>query len=325
MATITENDQNIQEARAFEPIGLARIKGLVQQFAVCWEAHPEQAVVTVLDPKGQAPRAKVELRKIGFSLERTQHPNCQQRPPRQTTCEKEPRRNKMRSNVVYEINELGTGTVSFSDPTAAEALVAAAKRGDERAFETLVTRYQPKIFAVAKRYTRIREDAEDIVQQTFLKAFVHLHRFEGKASFCTWLTRIAINEALMLLRRGPLRHVALDDLSEDETATHGLELPDSRPDPEANYLKREETELLSAAIAMLTARLRVAIELRELAEFSTRETAQRMGVSVAAVKARIFHGRSKLRKTLRHPGITTRGAQPLSVARLANLSCSSVR
>jgi len=69
MATITENDQNTQQARAFEPIGLARIKGLVQQFAVCWEAHPEQAVVTVLDPKGQAPRAKAELRKIGFSLE----------------------------------------------------------------------------------------------------------------------------------------------------------------------------------------------------------------------------------------------------------------
>lgn len=69
MTTITGNDQSMQEARAFEPIGLAKIKGLVQQFAVCWEAHPEQAVVTVLDPKGQAPRVKAELRKIGFALE----------------------------------------------------------------------------------------------------------------------------------------------------------------------------------------------------------------------------------------------------------------
>ena len=69
MATITANDRNIQEARAFEPIGLATIKGLVQQFAVCWEAHPEQAVVTVLDLKEKARRARTELRKIGFSLE----------------------------------------------------------------------------------------------------------------------------------------------------------------------------------------------------------------------------------------------------------------
>jgi hypothetical protein len=69
MATITENNQNIQNSRAVKPNGVARIKGLVQRFAVCWEAHPEQAVVTVLDPKEQAARVKRELRKIGFSLE----------------------------------------------------------------------------------------------------------------------------------------------------------------------------------------------------------------------------------------------------------------
>jgi RNA polymerase sigma-70 factor, ECF subfamily len=203
-----------------------------------------------------------------------------------------------------------TTIVSFG-PICDRALVLAAKNGDEQAFEVLANHYQPKIFAVAMRYTRLREDAEDIVQQTLLKAFVHLHKFEGRASFRTWLTRIAINEALMFLRRGhALCQVALDYLSEDETATHGLQIPDSRPDPEGNCLKREGTELVSAAMAKLTVRLRVAIELRELAGLSTRETARRMGVSVAAVKARIFRGRSKLRKTLRHLGIIARGAQP---------------
>ena len=213
------------------------------------------------------------------------------------------------------------GTVSFNDPTRDQALVAAAKMGDHEAFETLVKRYRARIFALALRYTRVHEDAEDVVQQTFQKMFVYLGNFEGKSSFSTWLTRIAINEALMFLRRAlAQREVSLNDLSEDERATHSTEMPDSRPDPEANYLMREGTELLSAAVGKLTGRLRVAIELRELAELSTRETARRMGVSLAAVKTRIFHGRIKLRNTLRCPGITARGAQTLTVARLADRS-----
>jgi len=209
------------------------------------------------------------------------------------------------------MNHNSNATIVSFGPTSDGALVFAAKSGDEQAFEILANHYQPKIFAVAMRYTRVREDAEDIVQQTFLKAFVHLHTFVGKASFRTWLTRIAINEALMFLLRGRvLRQVGVDDLSEDETATHGVEIPDSHPDPEVNCLKQEGAELLSAAMAKLAVRLRVAIELRELAGLSTRETARHMGLSVAAVKARIFRGRSELRKTLWHAAITARGAQP---------------
>jgi RNA polymerase sigma-70 factor, ECF subfamily len=199
-------------------------------------------------------------------------------------------------------------TMVSIDPAGDHAIALAAKHGDERAFGILFERYQPKIFVVAMRYTRVRQDAEDVVQQTFQKAFIHLHAFEGKSSFCTWLTRIAINEALMLLRRGrTLREVPIDDSSGDETATHDLEIPDSGPDPEANYLKREETEVLSAAISELKPRTRTAIELRELGQLSTRETARRMGLSVGAVKTRVFHGRRKLRETLRGLGITPRG------------------
>jgi RNA polymerase sigma factor (sigma-70 family) len=224
------------------------------------------------------------------------------------------------------MNDNPNVTVISSHPAGDHAIALAAKRGDERAFGILFERYQPKIFAVALRYTGVSEDAEDIVQQTFRKAFIHLHAFAGKSSFSTWLTRIAINEALMLLRRArTLREVPIDDSGENETFTHGLEIPDSGLNPEANYLKREETEALSAAVNKLKVELRTAIELRELGELSTQETARRMSLSVGAVKARVFHGRRKLRKTLRHLRITARGAQPLTVARLANRSRSRVR
>jgi RNA polymerase sigma-70 factor (ECF subfamily) len=211
------------------------------------------------------------------------------------------------------------GTVSFNDPAIDQALVATAKMGDEQAFETLVKRHRTRIFALALRYTRVREDAEDVVQQTFQKTFVHLSSFAEKSSFSTWLTRIAINEALMCLRRArALREVSIGDLNGDEETAPHLNVVDASPDPEANYLKREEAEVLSGAIDNLTRQLRTAIKLRELGELSTQETARRMSVSVGAVKAQMFRARRQLRKTLPCLGIAARGAQPLNVARLAN-------
>ena len=201
-------------------------------------------------------------------------------------------------------------------------IVLAAKGGDEQAFGILFKRYQPKIFAIALRYTRIPEDAEDVVQETFQKAFLHLRRFQGKSSFSTWLTRIAINEALMLLRRGRAgREVSIDDSSEDESAKHRVQIPDSDPDPEMSYLEREGAQVLCAAIDKLNPRMRTAIKLRELAELSTQETARRMVLSVGAVKARVFHGRRKLRKVLRRLGFDGHDTQRLTPARLGNRAC----
>src|SRR5690348_3888877 len=102
-------------------------------------------------------------------------------------------------NVVEEIDEQEATIVSFRHLATEETLIAAAKNGNEQAFEILVKRYEQRILTIAQRYTRVREDAKDVAQQTFQSAFVHLDRFEGKSSFSTWLTRIAINEALMLL------------------------------------------------------------------------------------------------------------------------------
>ncbi len=176
-------------------------------------------------------------------------------------------------------------------------LVLAAKSGDGHAFEILIERYQIRILAIARRFTRIREDAEDIVQQSFQKAFVHLHKFEGKSSFSTWLTRIAINEALMLLRRGrSLRELSINDLSGNEETALGLEIPDSRAGPESAFLQGEP---------------RV------------------MGLSVEAVKGRVFHGRRKLHQVLKRESAWMSGKQILRASRKENglsrhqLVCSS--
>jgi RNA polymerase sigma-70 factor (ECF subfamily) len=179
------------------------------------------------------------------------------------------------------------------------ALVAGAKTGNARAFELLVQRHERKIFLLAQRVTRNREDAEDVVQQSFQKAFIHLSKFEGESLFSTWLTRIAINEALMLLRRKRRsREVPISESSTEDEIALPLDLADLRLNPEDSCLRREQERILSAAVNELTPGTRKAIQLRELDERSTEETAQVMGLSVGAVKARVFHGRRKLRKTL---------------------------
>jgi RNA polymerase sigma-70 factor (ECF subfamily) len=193
-------------------------------------------------------------------------------------------------------------TSSFSNRLAADEdalLVAAAKARDTRAFELLVERHERKIFSMAQRITHNREDAEDVVQQTFQKAFIHLKKFERKSSFYTWLTRIAINEALMLLRRKRgSREVPIEESSMKAGSALPLEFLDSAPNPEDSCLDREQEQVLSVALNKLRPGIRKAIELRDLGELSTGETALVMGLSVSAVKGRVFHGRRKLRETL---------------------------
>jgi RNA polymerase sigma-70 factor (ECF subfamily) len=186
-----------------------------------------------------------------------------------------------------------------TDPAVEQMLVVAAKNGDEQAFETLFKRHRQKVLRVVLRYAHVREDAEDIVQQSFQKAFVYLHKFEGKSSFSTWLTRIAINEALMLLRHGrALREIPVDDSPDQGSAAPAMEIADASPDPEASYLRRERVQILCKTLEYLRPGMRTAIELREFAELSTEETARRMGISAGAVKARLFHARKKLQGKL---------------------------
>jgi RNA polymerase sigma-70 factor, ECF subfamily len=236
----------------------------------------------------------------------------------------------MPSIVADHIDTPEATIASFPDPAREETLLVAAKNGNEPAFEILVKRHEQSILAVAQRYTRAQEDAKDVVQQTFQNAFIHLHSFEWKSSFSTWLTRIAINEALMLLRRRRALHeVSVDDSRDREGNAWHLEMPDSSPDPEASYARRERVQFLTAALGNLRPGLRRAVELRELGELSTSETARRMGLSVGAVKARLFQARRKLRQALtnylkspRMPGNDNSAGDPKSIAR-DRLSCTA--
>jgi len=239
-------------------------------------------------------------------------------------------RNKMPFTVVDQTDAPEAAIASFREPAREGTLVAAAKNGNEQAFEVLFKRYQRKTLAVVLRYTRVVEDAEDIVQQSFHKAFVHLCQFQGESSFSTWLTRIAINEALMLLRRqGALHEVPVDDLSDKEGNARHLEMPDPSPDPEASFARLERAQILTEALGNLKPGLRRTVELRDLDELSTSETARRMGLSVAGVKARLFHARRKLRqsltrylKSVRTPGNDISAGDPKSIPS-DRLSCTA--
>jgi RNA polymerase sigma-70 factor (ECF subfamily) len=180
------------------------------------------------------------------------------------------------------------------------ALLTAAETGCNEAFEVLVRRHRARIVRVAWQFTRNREDAEDITQQTFQKAFVHFRQFEGNSSLSTWLTRIAMNQALMWLRR---KRASLEvPIEESRTSTDEralpMDFPDSGPSPEDSCLQRERNQILSAAINELRPGMRTAVRLREIGELSTEETAHVLGLSTEAVKGRVFHARKKLRKSL---------------------------
>ena len=176
-------------------------------------------------------------------------------------------------------------------------LIAAAKNGHGSAFGILCERHEEMILRVTFRITRNREDAEDAVQDSFLSAFVHLTGFDERSRFATWLTRIAINSALGQLRkkRG-VREISMDEPSNTEETRPQLELPDRAPDPEENYHRRERREIVDAAVGRLRPRSRKVVEVHQLGEFSMKETAQILGISMAAAKARMFHARAALRR-----------------------------
>lgn len=179
-------------------------------------------------------------------------------------------------------------------------LVAAAKGGNVRAFEVLVKRHERRLLRIAQRVTRNREDAQDVVQNGFQKAFRHLRKFEERASFSTWMTRIVINEAAMCLRANRrARVVGIDQLSPREEPAVGFEFPDSCPSPEQSYSQQEAERMLSFAIRQLPPGSRTAIKLCYLDERSLKESAQLMGLSVAGVKSRALRGRRKLHQTLK--------------------------
>lgn len=181
-----------------------------------------------------------------------------------------------------------------------ERLVAAAKIGHKGAFDDLYQRHAEKMLRIAYRITRNRQDAEDAVQECFLNAFLHLKNFDGRSRFSTWLTRIAMNAALMKLRKNHAsREVPIDESVETSELRAEQQLSDFSPNPEECCTKRERKAILRDAITKLRPSIRKAIEIHKLQERSVEETATVLGISVSAVKARVFHARGALRRTLR--------------------------
>jgi RNA polymerase sigma factor (sigma-70 family) len=191
-----------------------------------------------------------------------------------------------------------TSCTTSMDKDSDGALVAGAKRGDTRAFEKLVSRHEQRVLAVAQRITNNREDAEDVAQESFHKAFLYLDDFQEKSRFSTWLTRIAINEAFMLLRRRRGVFEVLPENPDDGMKSSSEAFVDQSPNPEESCSQRERKQLLTEAINCLSPTIRTAILLRDIEERSVKETAQILGASITAVKARVFQGRRKLRRTL---------------------------
>jgi RNA polymerase sigma-70 factor (ECF subfamily) len=178
------------------------------------------------------------------------------------------------------------------------ALVAAAKAGDVSAFETLVNRYERKIFRLTQNITQNREDAEDAMQEAFLKAFQHLGEFEGNSRFYTWLVRIAVNQALMKLRRRRPNVVSLDEEIDTGEDMMPREVVDWGPTPADRYAQTELAGILSKVIGDLDPQFRTVFQLRDIEELSTEETAEALGLSVPAVKSRLLRARLKLRERL---------------------------
>jgi RNA polymerase sigma-70 factor (ECF subfamily) len=179
------------------------------------------------------------------------------------------------------------------------ALVAAAKRGEVSAFEELVTRYERKIFRLTRNVTGNMQDAEDAMQEAFLKSYEHLPSFKGDSRFYTWLVRIAVNEALMRLRRRHPGEFSIDQEvggAGDELLPR--ELDDWGPTPEERYQQVEMQEILSDAIDKLEPDFRIVFILRDVEEMSTEETAKLLGLSISATKSRLLRARLKLRQRL---------------------------
>jgi RNA polymerase sigma-70 factor, ECF subfamily len=178
-------------------------------------------------------------------------------------------------------------------------LVAEAKAGNYAAFEELVNRYEKKIYRLGMNITGNREDAEDVLQDAFLKAFTHLADFREDSRFYTWITRIAVNEALMKLRkRRNSKEVGMEDSEDDNGDVQVREFADWKPNPEQQFAQTELEEILQSAANTLSPGFRTVFYLRDVEGLSTEETADLLNLSIGAVKARLFRARLRLREEL---------------------------
>jgi RNA polymerase sigma-70 factor (ECF subfamily) len=178
-------------------------------------------------------------------------------------------------------------------------LVHAAKNGDVSAFEQLVGRYDRKLLRIAQHVTHNREDAQDAVQEAFLKAFQHLAQFREDSQFSTWLIRITVNQSLMKLRKQrSVREVSLDEDFQTDGDILPIEVADWAPNPEERYRTSELRDILAKMLEDLQPILRTVFVLRDIEGLSIVQTAEVLDLSHTAVKARLWRARLQLRERL---------------------------
>jgi RNA polymerase sigma-70 factor, ECF subfamily len=192
-----------------------------------------------------------------------------------------------------EFDANASGTASQVDD---KTLAMEARRGAQTAFDELYRRHSQRMFWVAFRITRSREDAEDAVQESFLSAYIHLKDFEGRAAFLTWMSRIATNTALMKVRRARTsREVSTEEFCETFDLIFADRFVEPSPSAEQTCSQHEEKLILKNAILQLRPVLRRTVNCY-LSCGSMDETAKALGISVVAAKGRLFHARLTLRK-----------------------------
>ena len=195
---------------------------------------------------------------------------------------------------------------SFSQPASSPekisdtVLIQLAREGCHEAFVELYNRHSSMAARAIRSIVKNREDTEDLLQETFLRAMVHLKGFDGRAAFSTWVTRIAINCSLMLLRSRRSHPETSVYLQDEGDTWRMLDLPDEAPDPEETYFRNERERQVRRAVRKLPHRLRLAVEIRHLHDLPVKEVAAIAGISLPAAKSRLLRGRAALEKSINY-------------------------
>jgi RNA polymerase sigma factor (sigma-70 family) len=184
------------------------------------------------------------------------------------------------------------------NPMSDDGLVVAAQSGQEWAFVELCARNSQRVFSMIYRVTKNREDAEDALQSSILRALLHIKQFDGRSSFATWFTRIGINSALMILRQKRFRLESSIDSAPEEESWHALQIADYAMNPEEQYAAFERSMHLGRAICQLPGPLRSVVELGKMEGHSIKQIAHKMGISVPATKSRLGRAKAALRKSM---------------------------
>jgi RNA polymerase sigma factor (sigma-70 family) len=195
---------------------------------------------------------------------------------------------------------LSSGIALRLEPSVMEddLLIEAARAGQEWAFVELCARNSKRVFNTIYGVTKNREDAEDALQDSIMRAFLHLKQFDGRSSFATWFTRIGINSALMILRKKRIRlETSLDATAEGET-WQTWQIADDSANPEEHYTGHERSVHLKRAICRLPTTLRSVVELGQMEGHSMKQIARNMGISVPATKSRLARAKAALRKSM---------------------------